>query len=137
MYCSVNSVSPNFGMAIKLDNNAHSIIKKQVAKLSSEKADKFWQTLDAAVERQKENPVNVIIRKCKHRQALAAEVVDNSENALNNKVFSQKLFSPKGLNFIDKAEKYADNVDKLNQKLGQYEKAIDADYNPVHLDIEA
>ena len=58
MNYSVNSVSPNFGMAIKIDSNAHPVIKKQVAKMAGEKAEKFWETLDAAVYRQKDNPIS-------------------------------------------------------------------------------
>ena len=144
MNLSVNSVSPNpntpnFGMAVKLDENAHRVIKKQVAKMSASTADKFWNDLDAAVERQKDNPVNILIRKCNHRRALAAEVVDDRENALDNKVFAQGLFNPGGLKFVDKAEEYANNVNKLNNKLSRYEKAIDTDYDPraAELDIEA
>ena len=95
MNYSVNSVSPNFGMAIKIDSNAHPVIKKQVAKMAGEKAEKFWETLDAAVYRQKDNPVNILIRKSNHRQALVAVVVDNSEEALNNNQVEEatKLFS--------------------------------------------
>ena len=140
MNYSVNSVSPNFGMAIKIDSNAHPVIKKQVAKMAGEKAEKFWETLDAAVYRQKDNPVNILIRKSNHRQALVAEVVDNSEEALNNKVFAQDLFKPGGLKFVNKAETYANQVNKINQKLNSYEKAVDTDYNPAQackLNIEA
>ena len=107
--------------------------------MSASTADKFWNDLDAAVERQKDNPVNILIRKCNHRRALAAEVVDDSENALDNKVFAQGLFNPGGLKFVNKAEEYANNVNKLNNKLSRYEKAIDTDYDPraAELDIEA
>ena len=35
-----------------------------------------------AVERQEQNPVNIIIRKAKHRQALAAEIVDSEGNVI-------------------------------------------------------
>ena len=143
MNLNVNSVSrgqtnPNFGMAVKLDSDAHSIIKKQVSKLSAKKAEKFWEDFDKIVEDQKDNLVNIIIRKCNNRQALAAEVVDNSESALENKVFTQGLFNPKGLKFVKKAEEYADNINNLNTKLAKYEKAVDADYDPhTSLDIEA
>lgn len=144
MNLNVNSVSrgqtnPNFGMAVKIDGNAHKIIKKQVASLSPKKADRFWETFDSIVEAQKDNLVNIIIRKCKHRQALAAEVVDNSENALENRVFSQGLISPSGLKFVIKAEDHANKINRLNQKLAGYEKAIDTDYTPNigSVDIEA
>lgn len=144
MNLSVNSVSqnpngnPNFGMAIKIDENAHKVIKKQVSKLSQKKAEAFWENFDAAVNRQQDNPVNILIRKCNNRQALAAEVVDDSENALNNKVFTQGLFSPKGLKFVKKAEGYADNINDLNTKLAKYEKALDVDYDPrASLDVKA
>lgn len=91
MNLNINSASsPNFGMAIKIDENAHRVIKKQVSKLSPQKADTFWENFDAAVNRQQNNPVNILIRKCKNRQALAAEVVDDNKNALNNKVFHKE-----------------------------------------------
>lgn len=145
MNLSVNSVSPNpnpsnpnFGMAIKIDENAHKVIKKQVSKLSQKKAESFWENFDAAVNRQQDNPVNILIRRCNNRDALAAEVVDDSENALDNKVFTQGLFNPKGLKFVKKAGEYADNINNLNTKLAKYEKAVDADYDPhTSLDIEA
>ncbi len=141
MNLNINSASsPNFGMAIKIDENAHKVIKKQVSKLSPKKADTFWENFDAAVNRQQDKPVNILIRKCKNRQALAAEVVDDNKNALNNKVFSQGILKPKGLKFLKKAEGYADNINELNTKLSKYEKALETDYNPHNiqeLDIEA
>lgn len=144
MNLNVNSVSrgqtnPNFGMAVKLDSDAHPIIKKQVSKLSAKKAEKFWEDFDKIVEDQKDNLVNIIIRKCNNRRALAAEVVDNSESALENKVFTQGLIHPSGLKFVKSAEDYANKVNVLNQKLAGYEKAVDTDYTPNigSVDLEA
>ncbi len=133
-----NRNSVNFGMAIKLDNDALPIIKEQASKLSKGAYEEFWKNFDAAVSRQQENPVNIIVRKCNNRRALAAEIVDKSENPLDNQVFTQG-FGKKGLKFLDKAEVKADNINDMNQRLGKYDLAIDDDYNPgtvKELDIE-
>lgn len=122
--------SVNFGMAIKIDPDAHSIIKRQAMGLSSKAYDSFCDAFDAAVKRQEDNPVNIIIRKCNNRQALAAEVVDNSENAIDNTVISQGLIRPRGLKFLDKAEAKANKINDLNQRLLKYEVANDVDYDP-------
>ena len=89
-----NYQSPNFGMAIKIDPNAKAILKKQTAGLSDSSFIKFWNSFDEAVERQAENPVDIIIRKCNHRKALAAEVVDNGSEPLENTVYSQGFIFP-------------------------------------------
>lgn len=135
-FMKLNSVSPlrnytpNFGMAVKIDKNAHAVIKRQLAGLSNDAVDSFWKELDAVTTRQAENPVNILLRKCNNRKALAAEVVDNSNEPLDNRVFTQGLFRPKGLKFMSKAETYADNVNSLNTKLAKYDEALDVDYDP-------
>lgn len=129
------NASVNFGMAIKVDPDAHAIIKRQAMRLSDKAYDSFCEAFDAAVKRQENNPVNIIIRKCNNRQALAAEIVDNSENAIDNSVISQRLIYPKGLKFLDKAEAKANKVNDLNQRLMNYDVAKDIDYDPK-IDIE-
>lgn len=129
------NASVNFGMAIKVDPDAHAIIKRQAMRLSDKAYDSFCESFDAAVKRQENNPVNIIIRKCNNRQALAAEIVDNSENAIDNSVISQRLIRPKGLKFLDKAEAKANKVNDLNQRLMNYDVAKDIDYDPK-IDIE-
>lgn len=133
-----NGQAQNFGMAIKLDKSAHIVLKKQAANMSDKNYKKFWENIDNAVERQESNPVDIIIRECKHRHALAAEVVDHSDEPLKNTVFTQRLFFPKGLNFLNKAEKRADKINDMNSKISEYPEAIKDDYlsKPL-IDVEA
>ena len=123
-----NYQSPNFGMAIKIDPNAKAILKKQTADLSSSSFENFWKSFDEAIERQAENPVDIIIRKCNHRNALAAEVVDNGREPLENTVYSQGFIFPSKMKFINKAEKRADTLKDLNQRLDKYTEAVKDDY---------
>lgn len=129
--------SVNFGMAIKIGSDAHAIIKRQAMALTDKAYDSFCDAFDAAVKRQENNPVNIIIRKCNNRQALAAEIVDNSENAIDNIVISQGLIHPKGLKFLDKAEAKANKINNLNQRLTNYEAAKAVDYgSKIKINIE-
>lgn len=123
-----NYQSPNFGMAIKIDPSAKAILKKQTADLSSSSFQNFWESFDKAIERQAENPVDIIIRKCNHRKALAAEVVDNGSEPLENTVYSQSFIFPSKMKFINKAEKRADTLKDLNQRLDKYTEAVEDDY---------
>lgn len=123
-----NYQSPNFGMAIKIDPNAKAILKKQTAGLSSSSFQNFWKSFDEAVERQADNPVDIIIRKCNHRNALAAEVVDNGSEPLENTVYSQGFIFPSKMKFINKAEKRAETLNDLNQRLSKYTEAVEDDY---------
>ena len=124
--CKRNN-SPQFGMAIKLDQTAHSIIKKQAVALSEKSRNNFFTKLRQAVARQENNPVNILIRKAKHRNALAAEIVDSeigkSMGGIKNQVTSQPLVGKNGsLKFLDKAEKKAN---KLNETNNEVKKVID------------
>lgn len=124
--CKRNN-SPQFGMAIKLDKSAHPIIKKQAVALRDKSRNNFFTKLKQAVERQESNPVNILIRKAKHRNALAAEVVDSeigkSMGGVKNQVTSQPLIGKNGsLKFLDKAEKKAN---KLNETNNEVKKIID------------
>ncbi len=124
-----NAQSTNFGMAIKIDPNAKAILKKQTSDLSQKAYDKFWKSFDEAVERQADNPVNILIRKCNNRQALAAEVVDSGNEPLNNTVYTQGFLFPSKLKYINKAEKKADTLKDLNERLGKYAEAVEEDYS--------
>ncbi len=124
--CKRNN-SPKFGMAIKLDKSAHSIIKKQAVALSEKSRNNFFTKLRQAVERQENNPVNIIIRKTKHRNALAAEIVDSeigkSMGGIKNQVTSQPfIFKNGNLFFLNKAEIKAN---KLNETNNEVRKIID------------
>lgn len=82
------------------------------------------------VEDQEHNPVDIVIRKCKNRKALAADVIDNSEEPLNTVTFTQRLLKPFGLKFLKKAIKSANNINDINgklDKLPKYEANIAAD----------
>ncbi len=123
-----NAQSTNFGMAIKIDPDAKAILKRQTSDLSQKAYDKFWKSFDEAVERQADNPVNILIRKCNNRQALAAEVVDSGNEPLKNTVYTQGFFFPSKLKYINKAEKKADTLNDLNERLGKYAEAVEDDY---------
>lgn len=123
-----NAQSTNFGMAIKIDPNAKAILKKQTADLSNSRFIKFWNAFEEAVERQADNPVDIIIRKCNRRKALAAEVVDNGNEPLKNTVYSQGFIFPSKMKFINKAEKRAETINDLNQRLSKYPEAVEDDY---------
>lgn len=119
--CKRNN-SLQFGMAIKLDKSAHSIIKKQAVALSEKSRNNFLTKLKEKVERQECNPVNILIRKAKHRNALAAEIVDSeigkSMGGIKNQVTSQPFIGKNGsLKFLDKAEKKADKLNDTNRKI--------------------
>lgn len=129
--------SQSFGMAIKLDKSAHLVLKKQTVGMSEKNYEKFWDTIDKAVKRQESNPVDILIRECKYRNALAAEIVDYSEKPLKNTVFTQQLFFPKGLKFLSKAEKRADKINDMNSRIESYPEAVRGDYvSKPAIDVE-
>lgn len=112
----------NFGMAIKLDKSANAIIKRQTYRASETRYENFWNELNRLVEDQEHNPVDIVIRKCKNRKALAADVFDNSEEPLNTVTFTQRLLKPFGLKFLKKAIKSANNINDINKKLDKLPK---------------
>ena len=101
-----NYQSPNFGMAIKIDPNAKAILKKQTAGLSDSSFQNFWKSFDEAVERQAEN----------------------RSEPLENTVYSQGFIFPSKIKFINKAEKRAETLNDLNQRLSKYTEAVEDDY---------
>ena len=128
MNCSRHNNTPSFGMAIKMDKSAYPIIKKQAIALGEKGKNNFFTKLKQAVTRQEQNPVDIIIRKAKHRQALAAEIVDSEAGkaigGVKNKVKSQPIIGKNGsLGFLNKAEKKAD---KLNETNNQVQEIIDS-----------
>ena len=127
--CKRNA-NPTFGMAVKVDGTATKVIKEQVLKMNSKKAEGFWGKFQALIDRQAENPVNIIIRKCKNRNALAAEVVDSqANNAVKNTTFTQGLLSRNGsLNFTKKAELQANKLNEANVKIAELPKAVEKDF---------
>ena len=127
MNCSRHN-TPSFGMAIKVDKSAYPIIKKQAIALGEKGKNNFFTKLKQAVTRQEQNPVDIIIRKAKRRQALAAEIVDSEAGkaigGVKNKVKSQPIIGKNGsLGFLNKAEKKAD---KLNETNNQVQEIIDS-----------
>ena len=60
--------------------------------------------------------------------ALAAEVVDNGSEPLENTVYSQGFIFPSKIKFINKAEKRAETLNDLNQRLSKYTEAVEDDY---------
>lgn len=130
MNCNKRRNNPSFGMAVKVDESAMQIMKDQTLALSTKKATKFWDKLSEMISRNEDNPVNVIIRKCNHRKALAAEVVDSeAATAVDNKVHTQPfMFKNGSLKFAEKAEKDANVLNETNQKIASLPKAEEKDF---------
>lgn len=130
MNCNKRRNNPSFGMAVKVDESAMQIMKDQTLALSTKKATKFWDKLSEMISRNEDNPVNVIIRKCNHRKALAAEVVDaEAETAVKNRVHTQPfMFKNGSLKFAEKAEKDANVLNETNQKIASLPKAEEKDF---------
>ncbi len=120
-YSSRNN-NPSFGMALKMDPSANAVIKKQAVALGKKAQDSFMLGIDAVHERQLANPVDIILRKAKHRKALVAVIVDSPDGrelgAVKNEVISQPFFFKDGsLKFLDKAEARANSLNELNDKI--------------------
>lgn len=140
--------SASFGMAVKVDPSAQKVIKAQTSELSEKAYNKFWNKFNDIVSKQEENPVDILVRKCKHRDALAAEVVDHSDSPMKNTVYSQSTLFPSGLKFMERAEKKADRINDVNDRIGKYTPATSEDYTAgkigqnldvdgEHLDLDA
>lgn len=120
-YSSRNN-NPSFGMALKMDPSASAVIKKQAIALGKNAQDNFITGINSVHERQLTNPVDIILRKAKHRNALVAEIVDSPAGrelgAAKNKVITQSLFFKDGsLKFLKKAETRANSLNELNSKI--------------------
>lgn len=140
--------SASFGMAVKVDPSAQRVIKAQTSELSEKAYNNFWNNFNDIVSRQEGNPVDILIRRCKHRDALAAEVVDHSDFPMKNTVYSQSTLFPGGLKFMERAEKKANRIDNVNDRIGTYKPATENDYKAgklveeidvdgEHLDLDA
>lgn len=140
-YSSRNN-NVKFGMALKLDPSAHAVIKKQAFALGEKGKNNFFTKLKQAFERQENNPVDIIIRKAKHRKALAAEIVDSDAGkeigGIKNMVTSQPLVGKNGsLRFLNKAEKKANKLNETNNQvkdiIGTISEAGVEDYKKTKL----
>lgn len=140
--------SASFGMAVKVDPSAQRVIKAQTTELSEKAYKKFWEDFNNIVKRQEENPVDILVRKCKHRDALAAEVVDHGDSPMKNTTYTQSTLFPSGLKFMEKAEQKANRINDVNGRIGNYKPATENDYKAgklveeidvdgEHLDFEA
>ena len=109
-----NNNSPKFGMAIKMHENAIPVLKKQALKINPKSENKFLETLNGIIERQKENPIDIILRKNKKGNKLIAEISTSKEKIQ----FSPSLFEKvKDLKYLLKAEKKADFLNKVNDEV--------------------
>ena len=114
--------SPKFGMTVKLDSSAVPVIKKQASKMKTIDRTKFLSLIRQGAEHQANNPVDIIIRKTKFRNALAAEVVDSKIGKelgkLKNKIFTQPFRKKDGnLKFLDNASNYANKLHETNKEV--------------------
>lgn len=112
--------SPKFGMTVKLDSSAVPVIKKQASKMKIIDRTNFLSLIKQSAEHQVNNPVDIIIRKTKFRNALAAEVVDSKIGKelgkLKNKIFTQPFRKKDGnLKFLDNASNYANKLTETNK----------------------
>ena len=127
----INAVnnSPSFGMALKIDPSASSIIKKQAVGLGKKGKDKFLAEIGNVHNRQLNNPVDIILRKSNRRNALVAEIVDSQAGRelgpVDNVVISQPFFFKNGSSkFLNRAEKRAERLNELNNQVEKLLKEI-------------
>lgn len=127
----INAVnnSPSFGMALKIDPSASSIIKKQAVGLGKKGKDKFLAEIGNVHERQLNNPVDIILRKSNRRNALVAEIVDSPDGrelgSVDNVVISQPFFFKNGSSkFLNRAEERAERLNELNRQVKKLLKEI-------------
>lgn len=118
-YNTTQNTKPSFGMALKINESAIPVIKKQAFQLETNARGNFLREIEDASKNEKDNPVNIIIRKSKFRKALVAEVIDSEEGkklgSTKKKTFSQP-FGKKivSLKFLDKARDYALRLSNVN-----------------------
>lgn len=118
-YNTTQNTKPSFGMALKINESAIPVIKKQAFQLETNARGNFLREIEDASKNEKDNPVDIIIRKSKFRKALVAEVIDSEEGkklgSTKKKTFSQP-FGKKvvSLKFLDKARDYALRLSNVN-----------------------
>ena len=120
--CTPKRNNPSFGMALKIDPSAAPIIKRQALALGEKSKNNFFTKIQQAFERQKDNPVDIILRKAKHRKALAATIVDSEAakgiGQVNNITTSQPfVFKNGSLRFLNEAEKKANRLNQTNNQV--------------------
>ncbi|MCM1264988.1 MAG: hypothetical protein NC200_02215 [Candidatus Gastranaerophilales bacterium] len=130
--------SPNFGMAVLVDKNALPVLKNQAMKLSNKAGkngttsayENLWNQINESIDRQKDNPVNIILKKVFGRNAIQAVVVDSTaETAVKNKKFSQGIFSRSGnMKCLEQAEEHANKLNDANARISEFNLATKADY---------
>lgn len=118
-YNTTQNTKPSFGMALKINESAIPVIKKQAFQLETNARGNFLREIEDASKNEKDNPVDIIIRKSKFRKALVAEVIDSEEGkklgSTKKKTFAQP-FGKKivSLKFLDKARDYALRLSNVN-----------------------
>ena len=136
---NVSNNNPSFGMALKFDPNALPRVKSQALKLDSNGYDKFFKEIKEIETNQKENPVNIIVRKVRGMfsgEKLAAEVVDsNADTAVPNRVFKQSSGAKDDLEFLKSAETYANSLNETNGRIAELPLAEKTDYKP-HIKVD-
>ena len=91
-------------------------------KSTETRKNNFFTKIQQAFERQKDNPVDIILRKAKHRKALAATIVDSEAakgiGQVNNITTSQPfVFKNGSLRFLNEAEKKANRLNQTNNQV--------------------
>ena len=118
--CTPKRNNPSFGMALKIDPSAAPIIKRQALALGNE-GNSFFAEIQGVINTQKNNPVDIILRKAKYRNALAASIKDAeaAKKFGEAKISTSQpwIFKTGNLNFLHKAEKEADKLNQTNNKV--------------------
>lgn len=119
-YQSMNiNRTPNFGMAVVLEEKAVPVIKKELVKLSDQQVSAFWEKINNVRSRQASNPVDINITKNLFGK-IRAKVIDSSNPAAKGITTKRRLFEGKGnLNFLDRAEHQANVLNKSNIELSE------------------
>jgi len=119
-YQSMNiNRTPNFGMAVVLEEKAVPVIKKELVKLSDQQVNAFWEKINNVRSRQASNPVDINITKNLFGK-IRAKVIDSSNPAAKGITTKRRLFEGKGnLNFLDRAEHQANVLNKSNIELSE------------------
>ena len=123
-YIATQSAKPSFGMALKINETAIPVIKKQALQLDACARGNFLRGFENILINEKDNPVDIIIRKSKFRKALVADVVDSEEGkklgSVKKKTFSQASVKKIGnLGFLNKARDYAIRVCNVNNDVSE------------------
>lgn len=126
---NIGTQNPNFGMALYIEGSAHPVIKRQASKIGKKAYSRFWEKIRDIGDAQANNTdADIFVRKCRHRSALIAEVIDNSENPLKKIKYSQPLLFKNGrLKFLEKAGGTADKLKDMTWRLNKYKTPVKTD----------